>query len=133
MRAIAARVGARLVDRTVFAIEENAPRIPAAENRLVVFKCRGGCVLVDEAAERNPQMLCEALGIALRDISLRYLATVRAGAAVDLILDILRHAAKTQLWKIMAFEVAAEDFVLTMLLLPEPLDLDKIGDHLHSE
>ena len=72
------------------------------------------------------QLAREAIDIALGDIRLRHLAAVSAGAAVNLLLDLLRHLAKTSLGKIVDLHVAPKHLVLLRLLFTEAFDLNEV-------
>ena len=129
MREIAAGIGPGFVNSAVVAVKEDAPRLPAAQNRFFVFKRRLWRILLDESARRNAQMLRQAIDIALSHIRLGNLAATGAGAAIDLLFNLLGNAAEFTLREIMRLQVLAEALVFALGLYPKALDLNKIGNH----
>ena len=65
-------------------------------------------VILPEAADRNAEPLRQLHRIALGNPDASYTAAVGAGGAVDLFLDLLRHAHQLALLKISALQVKTQ-------------------------
>ena len=75
-------------------------------------------------------MPCQSFRIPLGDLGGGNAAAVRTSRAINRVLNFLGNRLKAALDKVMPLHPGTEAEVFPALLLPEPLDLHEIGDHL---
>jgi hypothetical protein len=121
--------GTALVDRTVVAAEEDAAGFVGALEDGLAFVILH-YVLGEEAFAGCPEQLHQMLYVALGEFHFGDLAALRAGPAVDSVMDFLRGLVELAFDEGVRFKPAPEAHVLGVLLFAFAFDLDEIGDQL---
>src|SRR5690349_15266018 len=109
MRKVPARFRAVLINRAVVSFQKDASVFGASQDQFAaIFGLRG--VPFDELGAAHSNGAGEAIEFPPDQAGFRYFAAIGAGAAIDLLFDLFRHAAEAPLLHVMRLHETPEPF-----------------------
>jgi hypothetical protein len=129
MRKSLTNVRARVIYAAKVSLKEDATLTLFPLQIAAAFLSVGLGKLCNHPGRSNPEMLADSLDIALRHLRRGYLAAIRAGCAIDLILDFFPKPAENAVRIIPRLHVFAELLVFVAFFVAQHADLDEVRYH----